>query len=338
MMKYFVRLIGLGVIIVIGGLFFVRGVVYTSHGPVQEPVAVTIEDGATTKSIARNLAQNGLIAHEWAFVLYMRLHDDVGVLKAGTYTIAPFLTIPDIATILVDGKGVSRDISITFPEGWQIRQIAQRLIEKGFDGALFEEIARNPDAELRQKFEFLASLPEGMSLEGYLFPDTYSFLPEATARDIVEALLANFDKKFTPEMRAHITQFDQTIHDVVTLASIIEREVHIEKERPIVSGIFYNRLRDGMTLGSDATLDYIFGESKIKHTIEDTKVDSPYNTYQNPGLPPGPIGNPGVSSLRAATYPEKTEYYFFLNNATTGQTVFSRTYQEHLRNMDRNGL
>ena len=337
-MKQIVQIVVVGVICCVGAWLFVHRALYTSTGAASDVATVTIADGATTQSIARQLAADQLIAHAWAFNLYMRLHGAGQTLKAGTYTIAPSLTIPDIVTLLSQGKSVRRDIAVTFPEGWTIAQMAQRLTQKGFDGAQFQKIAEAPDAQLRGAFAVLATLPQGMSLEGYLFPDTYNFLPETTPQEIVETLLANFEKKFTPAMRTHIAQYPYTLHQVVTLASIVEREVHKDTERPVVAGIFYNRLRAGMPLGSDATLDYIFGESKIKHSLEETQVDSPYNTYKHVGLPPGPIGNPGLSALRAAVYPAQTDYLYFLNNATTGKTVFSRTYDEHLANKSRNGL
>lgn len=337
-MKYLVRLMVVTVICVGVGWFYVQHMMYDSYGNATDTKTIVISDGATTRSIATLLLAQNVIAKEWAFIAYMRFGDETGILKAGTYIIVPGLTIPDIATILVRGESLRRDIVVTFPEGWQIAQMAERLSAKGFDGKEFAMLAKTPSVQMRTQFDFLTTLPVGMSLEGYLFPDTYNFLPETTIEEIVTVMLKNFDKKFTQEMRSHIAGFEQSIHEVVTLASIIEREVHIDTERPIVSGIFYNRLRDGISLGSDATLDYIFGESKIKHTIEDTQVDSPYNTYKNTGLPPGPIGNPSISALRAAVYPQKTEYFYFLNNATTGETVFSRTYEEHLINKDRNGL
>ncbi len=328
----------LGLLAGIGGWLFVRNAMFFATGTQDTPVTITVKDGATTRSIARLLMHDGVIAHEWALRAYLRFVAKNVVLKSGTYTIAPQMTIPDVVTLLASGKGQRRDITVTFPEGWTIAQMAERLTAKGFDGAAFKALALAPPADLRAQFPVLASLPKGASLEGYLFPDTYNFLPEDDARTIITALLKNFEKKFTPAMREHIMQFQQSIHAVVTLASIIEREVHIADERPIVSGIFYNRLRDGIALGSDATLDYIFSKSKIKHTLKETQVDSPYNTYKYAGLPPGPIGNPGVSALRAAVYPQKTEYFYFLNNAKTGETVFSRTYEEHLRNKEHNGL
>ncbi len=333
-----VLLSGVLVFISIVGGVFVRNALFFATGTNNAAVVVTIEDGATTRAIATQLAREGVIVHALAFRLYMRFFAKSVILKAGTYTITPHMTIPDIVTLLANGRGKRRDIVVTFPEGWTIAQMAKRLTAKGFDGAAFKALALAPPTELRAQFSVLASLPDGASLEGYLFPDTYNFLPDDDARTIVTTLLRNFEKKFTPAMREHIKQFQQSIHDVVTLASIVEREVHIAKERPIVSGIFYNRLHSGIALGSDATLDYIFGESKVKHTLEETQVDSPYNTYKYVGLPPGPIGNPGQNALRAAVYPQKTEYMYFLNNAKTGETVFSRTYEEHLRNKAHNGL
>lgn len=337
MKKFLLALVIIGMIALITGWLFVRNATQKALGDAPTAMDINIPAGAGVSAVATLLEQKGVVKYAWAFKLYMR-QSESGTIKAGTYNIPPYLNVPDVVTLLVAGRTIKRDIAVTFPEGWTLGQIADRLTEEGFNGDGFKEIVTRPSEDLRERFDFLTSVPSGQSLEGYLFPDTYNFLPEATSRDIAETMLAHFGIKFSQEMRDHITRYGQSVHEIVTLASIIEREVHIDEERGIVSGIFYNRLRQDITLGSDATLDYIFGESKIKHTLEDTKVDSPYNTYKNLGLPPGPISNPGIGSLRAAVYPEETEYLFFLNNVKTGKTVFSKTFQEHVNNKGRNGL
>ncbi len=322
----------------VGSLLYLRSVMYYKTGSTDRAQTdLTVVSGMGAEETADLLFEKKLIPSRWLFLYYLKANDLSDKIKAGDYVISSGLTIPEIASILTDGKTVRRDIRITFPEGWTLEEMARRLKSKGFDGEEFLRLAQNPPEDLLNEFDFLHSLPKDASLEGYLFPDTYLFLPETSARQIIRKMLQNFDRK-TAEIRADLRRKNMSLHEAVIMASLVEGEVHKSEERPIVAGIFYNRLKIGMPLQSDATLDYIFGEAKIKHTLEETKVDSPYNTYQNPGLPPGPIGNPGLDALRAAVHPQKTDYMYFLNNAETGQTVFSRTFEEHVRNKARNGL
>jgi UPF0755 protein len=188
----------------------------------------------------------------------------------------------------------------------------------------------------------LREIPDGQSLEGYLFPDTYIFPEHATAELIVNELLENYGKR-TEKLREG---YEKTMerkrlfdwHGLMTLASIVENEVRTKEDRRMVADLFIRRLEIGQSLQSDATLRYILGETKVKYSLEETRVVSPYNTYQNPGLPPGPIGNPGLESIEAVLSPLPNEYFYFLNNATTGETVFSKTFEEHVQNKSRNGL
>ncbi len=300
-------------------------------------VRVEIPPGANVHTVAAILAREGVVQSAWLYRLYVRLAQPA-LPKAGAYDIPAGARIPFVAQMLGRGDAVRRDVRVTFPEGWTLKQMADRLTARGFDGDAFLRVTRRPPAVLREDFALLRDLPKDASLEGYLFPETYDFAPEAAAEDIVRRMLAQMDRVFTPAMRTAARAHGLSVHEALTLASIVEREVHKEDERPIVSGIFYNRLRDGIALGSDATLDYIFGTPKIKHTLEETRVESPYNTYKYTGLPPGPIGAPSLSSLRAVAYPQKTAYYYFLNNAKTGETVFAKTLDEHVRNKAANGL
>jgi UPF0755 protein len=186
--------------------------------------------------------------------------------------------------------------------------------------------------DFSQEFSILADKPKSYGLEGYLFPDTYRIFNQAPVLDVIEKMLGNLDAKFTPMMRADIARQGRTIYQVITLASIIEKEVRIAEDRKIVSGIFWNRLAIGQALGSDATLSYILGDKDAAHSIEQTKIDSPYNTYHYAGLPPGPICNPSLDAIIAAIYPAATDYYYFLTDPKSGKTIFSKTLEEHNRN------
>ncbi|MDO8261489.1 MAG: endolytic transglycosylase MltG, partial [Candidatus Magasanikbacteria bacterium] len=184
-------------------------------------------------------------------------------------------------------------------------------------------------------YAFLADKPSYRGLEGFLFPDTYRIFVDATADEVIRKMLNNFDAKLTPEMRAEIEKQGKTVYEIVTMASIVQKEVRNEKDMKIVSGIFWNRIKNGQALESCATLAYVLGENKKQYTYEDTRVESPYNCYINRGLPPGPIANPGIKAIEAAIYPEDTNYNYFLSSFETGETIYSRTFEEHVRNKEK---
>lgn len=297
-----------------------------------------ISEGESTRQIGERLRQEGFIKNEIYFFYYVWANDLKGQIKAGSYEIGPGFRVPEIANILVSGNDIPRQVRVTFPEGWTIEKMAERLTASGLDGDGFLELARNPDKELVSKFGFLADIPEGASLEGFLFPDTYFFTVENTAGEIIEKMLVNFDRKLGVGFREDIESQDKTIFDVVTMASIIEAEGKIPRDKDLVSGIFWKRLEIGMPLQSDATLTYILNVRKRQYSFQDTRVESPYNTYLHRGLPPGPVSNPGLVSLKSSIYPEESEYLYFLNNPDTGETFFARTLDEHNINKARNGL
>ena len=168
-----------------------------------------------------------------------------------------------------------------------------------------------------------------------MFPDTYRIYIDADLDDIIRKMLGNFDGKLTAKMREDISKQGKTIYEIVTMASLIEKEVRTEKDMKIVSGIFWNRIKNGQALQSCASLAYILGVNKAQYTTEDTKIISPYNTYQNPGLPPGPISNPGIQAIKAAIYPTDTDYNYFLTNPANGETIFSKTFNEHIKNKNK---
>ena len=321
-----------------GVFYYWNKEVYRSVGTAGGKVTFEIPPGTGAKEAARILRERKLISSEAAFLYYLYRENLSSRIKSGRYAVFSPLTVPELADVLIGGKSLRRDIKVTFPEGWSLEQMARRLTARGFDGEAFRRLAEKPTPELLRRFEFLRDLPAGASLQGYLYPDTYFFLPETTAEEIIVKMLTNFDRKLSPTVREEITRRGESLHEVVTLASIIEGEVHKPEERPTVSGIFHNRLRVGMPLQSDVTLKYVLGQTKIKYSKAETEVDSPYNTYRYPGLPPGPVNNPSRTSIEAAVFPEKTEYMYFLNNAETGQTVFSRTFPEHVRAKAANGL
>lgn len=229
--------------------------------------------------------------------------------------------------------------TIKVVEGWRNGEII-KLLEENNLSSKEEFIQAQKDYDL-SKFSFLADKPKGFDLEGYLYPDTYRVFASTTATEIIDRMLTNLDKKLTPKMREDIRSQGKTIFQILTMASLIEKEAPISYSKgdnhdaKIIAGIFWNRIKSGQALQSCATLAYILGVNKAQYTEADTKIKSPYNTYQNPGLPPGPISNPGILAIEAAIYPIATNYNYFLTPSGSKDIVYASTYAEHLRNKNK---
>ena len=291
----------------------------------------SISKNEETEDIANNLENAGLINSSFWFKAYIKNKDLDKKIQAGEYLLSPSLSIKEIAAMLSGGQTINKEKTIKIIEGWRIDDISRYLVEnKIVNGDEFIILAKTKTAGWN--YDFFSGAPGYADLEGYLFPDTYRIFNDANANDIIIKMLNNLDNKLTSEMRADIKKSGKSIYEIITLASIIEKEVRSYEDMRIVSGIFLNRIKNGQPLESCATLAYIIGENKKQYTTEDTKIDSPYNTYQNRGLPPGPICSPGLNAIKAAIYPQKTEYNYFLSRFDNGETVFSKSYQEHLNN------
>lgn len=273
---------------------------------------VTIERGATAREAARMLRESGVISSENFFLAVLRLTGRSNALKAGEYALSPRAGVFAVIDVITGGKAVRT--RVTVPEGFTSSQIAGLLAEKKLaDAAKFREIVAKK------------------KLEGYLFPQTY-FLEAGTPEEQIIAMMnSEFNRNYTPDMERRAKELRMTRQQVVTLASIIEREAARAEERPLISSVFHNRLKKGWYLESCATVQYALGEHKEKLALKDLKMKSPYNTYLCYGLPPGPICNPGLDSLKAALYPARTDDMFFVVNGS-GTHVFSRYYEEHLKN------
>jgi len=291
-----------------------------------EVVTFTVQKGWGDSEIAANLQKLKIIRSSYFFRFYVILSLKHSDLKAGEYNLSPRLSIYQIATKMVQGD-VIRD-NVVILEGWDIKDISKYLEQKGIctQDYFISLTKKNYVAE----FAFLADKPKDADLEGYLFPDTYEISKTETCEDILNAMLANFDKKLTPELKAEIIKdpkgAPKSIFDIVTMASIIEKEVRGLDDKKIVSGIFWKRIAIGMPLQSCATINFITGKNDPGAMLKDIQIDSPYNTYKYYGLPKGPISNPGINSIIAAIYPKKTNYWYYLSN---GKTIFSETLEQH---------
>lgn len=292
------------------------------------PTEIKIIKGQNVNEIVANLKKQKIINNDFVFKIYLWLSKNDNKIKAGTYDFKKPLNIKDLSAILISGIKQKDEIEIKIIEGWNINRIADYLDDN--DVVLKNDfIASTKNNEiLAQEFNFLKNTAININLEGYLFPDTYKIFKNADADNIVEKMLNNFDKKLSEKMRNDIAEQKKTVHKIITMASIIEKEVRSEKNMKIVSGIFWDRIKNGQPIESCATIGYVLGEDKRQYSFNDTRVDSPYNTYLNAGLPPGPICNPGLRAIKAAIYPEFTNYNYFLSKPN-GETVFSKTYDEH---------
>jgi len=322
------------VAVLIGGFFYFRYQIYFSHGGSDGTAVFTIEKGESNKIIGEKLAEQELISGKYYFYFYMWSRKLSGKIFPDDYELSGRMTIPEIAAVITSEQDKTK--KVTFPEGWGAKQMAERLTANDLPGDDFLKIVNNPGM-LKNDYAFLAD-PKIKTLEGYLFPDTYFFDKDIDAEGIVRKMLGIFNTKITSEMLADAAKNQRSLNEIIIMASIIENEVKTDEDRALVSGLYWNRLKIGQPLQSDITLAYVLGEKKKQYSFSDTRTASPYNTYINKGLPPGPIDNPGLSAIQAAIYPQDSEYNYYLNDPETGKTIFSKTYAEHLANKEKYGL
>lgn len=320
------------------GIFFVHRSAYFSHGGQVKDVHFVFAKGEGVVSLANRLHGEGLVSHKFSFLYYLWREDHLKDLQAGEYLLSGGMTIPDIARKLLYGETVQFGVKVTFPEGFTAREMSDRLTANGLPGEEFLSLVQNPKGSWRTEFPVIAMVPSGQSLEGFLFPDTYFFDPKAGADKIIEKMLGNFTFKAEPILSAGPIDGSMTSYQRLVLASLLESEVRTDNDRKMVADIFLRRIGVGMPLQSDATVRYVLGVTKVQHSLDDIAIASPYNTYVNKGLPPGPISNPGTVAIDAVVHPTPNPYWYFLNNPETGKTVFSTTFEEHIVNKGKNGL
>ncbi len=294
-------------------------------GPVgdsAETKIIHITPGMDSYQIARSLVDERLIRNPFAFRAFARFSNSSRQLKAGKYELNPQLNTFQILKKLVHGDVIMSRFVV--PEGFTISQVIQIWEQNGFGKASdFEQATQ-------KRFLFTKYGIEASTLEGYLFPDTYQFVDGMRAAVVVERMIQTFYQKFTVDLQQEAAKLGLSVHEAVTLASIIEKEAQVADERQIISAVFHNRLRRGWRLDADPTVLYAFGNPKRPLTSGDLNIDSPYNTYRYRGLPPGPICNPGLASLIAAVRPAATPYMYFVAMGN-GTHYFSHTLREHQR-------
>lgn len=319
-------------IIIGGGMFFAMN--RLMNPPAEEmnlsgtTVSITIPDGAGTEAIANILKENGLIDSVFGFKLTSKLEGFDGTYKQGTYNVDTGMTKRQIMELFQSGK-VAMDLKVMIPEGYTVKQIAARVEEEGICTA--EEFLNEVNNGTFD-YDFLKELPEReYRLEGYLFPDTYFFTGDETVHEVVDAMLKRFSQMYTKEYQDLVASSGYTLDEIITLASMVEKEIKLPEERARAAGVMYNRLKESMTLGIDATVLYAVGKTAGELTVDDLNIDSPYNTRKNPGLPLGPISNPGEASIKAAITPETHKYLYYVVEAVGKDNhVYCETYDEFL--------
>lgn len=322
-------LIGL-VILSIAGLVFYGYQIFTPVSGAADKKPFVIAEGTGAHQISNDLSEAGLIRSKFWFETYVWQKKLDRSFPAGLYELSASMNIMEIAGLLTKPGGSEKNIIII--EGWDNKQLADYLATEGLFAKeqFLQTVGRNLSA-FKKDYDFLQDKPDNADLEGYLFPDTYRIFKNATVEQIVRKMLDNFNAKLTLDLRQEITKQNKSIFEILTMASILEKEVKTLTDKQIVADIFYKRLASGIALQSDATVNYITGKGVTQPSLNDLSVESPYNTYKNRGLPPGPIANPGIESIEAAIYPTANVYYYFLTT-NDGQVIYSKTYEEHLAN------
>lgn len=304
-----------------------------------------INEGEGVNQISKHLYDGGFIKSIFVFETYVWKKDLGTRFLAGDFALQKGTNIKKIVEILTSNSNQD-ERQITIIEGWDLTDIGEYFNSVGISSAKdFYAIAGKAAVDYRpissiwpknfsSEYDFLRDKPTHIGIEGYIFPDTYRVFRNASVEEIIKKALDNFSKKFDDNLRQETSRQGKTIFEIVTMASVLEQEVKTELDKKMVSDIFWRRIKAGMSLQSDATVNYITRAGRAQPTYKDLETDSPFNTYKYRGLPLGPICNPGLVSLRSSLYPEPNNYWYFLTTPE-GQVIYSRTYDEHLMNKAR---
>lgn len=333
-MKWLIRafflLMMLVLLAVAGAYQYFKTLLLPTRPGAKEKVVFEVRQGMSGSQVAQALAEQGVIGDEFAFRMLLRFHPRGKDLRVGVFELSAADSPMDVFEDLLVARPLSR--RATFPEGLIIPQIAaiahkSQLIS---NEAEFRRLATKEGKSFGEIFP--------PNLEGYLLPDTYEFPYRSDERAVLERLTGEFRGRVLPLWEKHKGHAPlKDLGQLVVLASLVEREAQVDRERPLIAGVYVNRLRLGMRLECDATVQYALGKTKPLLTFDDLKVESPYNTYRVEGLPPGPIANPGLKSLEAAMSPTPSKFLYYVRNdvAGDGSHVFGKNYQEHLANCNR---
>lgn len=342
-----VALIAIMAVAVIGGgfWFFDWYREQTTAANIGQKIVITVTEDDSVNDVAEKLSRYDLINIEQYFKVMLRVESRS--LEPGTYQLTVGMTTAEIVDLITSRESTAsverEELRITIPEGYRIDQIADAVDKAGLNGGRegFLEAVQNFDYS---RYEFLDDMPESgdrlYDLEGFLYPDTYFIMSDDPPEYLIQAMLDNFDAKFTDSMREQAAARGMTIYEVVTFASLVEREAQTGTERPIIAQVYLDRYAIGMRLDADPTVQYIIGDEENwwpAPTGDDLFIDNPYNMYQYSGLPPSPIASPGLDPILAVLNPADTNYVFFFAIGDTGEHAFAVTFEEHQANIQRYG-
>ncbi len=294
-------------------------------------LSIHIPKGASTDKIATILEDKGIIKRAFDFKLVSKINDFDGKFKNGDYILSPSMNMEEIAKIII--KGNSSVTRFTIPEGLTLNEVSEKLAKDGIVN--MEEFKSTLKTAEFKNYKIYEDVPDDVDnrLEGFLYPDTYEIFTSANSYDVMNKMIGHLDKLLTKDDYLRAFEMNYSMYDILTIASMIQRETLIAGEKPLVASVIYNRLKKDMPLQIDATVQYALPEHKDRLSYEDLKIDSPYNTYKYKGLPKGPICSPDIDSIKAALYPEYTGYlYYVLSPEKDGTHNFSETYDEFLSN------
>ncbi len=298
------------------------------------PVKFVVEDGDDWGVVSTKLSDMKLVSTSSAVKGYVKEKELNDRLQPGEFTLKKSMSLPQIVDEMTKASEQKEAVRVTIPEGYESKMIAQLLEEKGVIKS--QEKFLNILKEESFDYDFLKDVDKKSYLEGYLFPDTYEFYVESDEKEVIKRLLDRFSEVYTEEFRTRAKELNLSDNEVITLASIVQREARAMNEFPLVASVFHNRLKQDMKLQACSTVQYVIDERKDVLTNDDIAIDSPYNTYKYEGLPPAPISSVGKDAIKAALYPEDSEYLFFVvKNKGDGSHYFAKTYDEHLANIEK---
>lgn len=293
-----------------------------------QTIFVSVKQGMSASDIGDELVKHGVITNKKTFWLKVKKSDAADKFKSGTYAFKPNTPPEEIIAKLVAGE--TTQVKFTIPEGFGVKEIAKRLSDEGLvdedeflrkakDFAPYSYIKRDKDIRY--------------ACEGFLFPDTYVLHDDPSVEGILKMMAEDMDNRLTPKLRQRAAELNLSIHELITMASLVEKEAMYAEDRPIIAQVFFKRLQIGMPLQTDTTIQYLLDAPKEDVSIKDTKIESPYNTYQIKGLPPGPVASPGMAAIEAVLYPADTDYLYFVADRQ-GHNHYSKTYAEHQKIVD----
>jgi len=322
---FLVAVLALSALLIYGSFRLVWGT-----AALQRSGEIVVAAASPASSVWRQLVEQGFTSRSVPWRYYAWRLNAAHDIKAGTYQLTQGEPVPTVVKRFVTGDTAPDELTITYPEGFTLRQMAARTAARGI-GTPDDFIQAAIPSLYANELTFLSEIPPSRDLEGYLFPDTYRVFADDTPSDVIRRLLATFNEKFSADLFREAKSQGRTFDQIVIMASIIEREVQSDEDLALVSGILWKRFDDGVGLDADATIRYALDKWDQPLTQQDLEVDSPYNTRRYQGLPPGPISNPGLRAIIAAVRPAQSDYYYYLS-APNGETIFSRTLDEHNAN------